>query len=61
MVMKYRRVSDHFPEEEVMDKKAQGPTFADIAGQARRALRFRKGTDVTGLSHNERNKIIFGD
>ena len=46
------------PKEE--DADCRRPTLAELAAQAERALRERRGTDVTGLSYEQRDKIFFG-
>jgi len=45
---------------ELIERTRSGPTLAQLRTQAKEALRAEEGPDLGPLSHEERNKILFG-
>lgn len=62
MVMSFRLSNSAIPGlGDALETKPKGPTFGDLAAQAKRALRDGGGVDVTNMSREERAKIFFGE
>lgn len=46
---------------ETLEVKPKGPTYGELAAQAKRALHDSEGVDVTDMSREERAKSFFGE